>query len=97
MKVTQLTVLLETRSGRLALDRLLLRLPFFGPCLRKIAVARFCRTLSIMVRGGVPVAGAMAITADVLGNKALEKSLQKSRDMIIAGSDISTSLYPRRR
>lgn len=78
--------------GRCNIDRLMLHLPLFGDIIRKIAVARFCRNLGIMLHGGVPVGSAIEIAAGVLGNKAMEKTLRQTRDRIMAGNDIATSL-----
>jgi type IV pilus assembly protein PilC len=82
----------RTSHGRLALDRFKLRVPVLGSCVRRLAVARFCRNLSIMVKGGVPVAKAIEIASGVCGNKALEQSLVRATERIVAGSDIASSL-----
>jgi type IV pilus assembly protein PilC len=86
---------IRTISGRIVFDRLVLHVPFFGTCLLKLGVARFCRNLGIMVSSGVPIASALAITSEVLGNKAMEGALRKSLERVIAGSDISSSLDPK--
>jgi type IV pilus assembly protein PilC len=86
---------IRTISGRIVFDRLVLRVPFFGACLRKLAVSRFSRNLGIMVSSGVPIASALAITSEVLGNKAMEGALKLSLQRVIAGSDISSSLDPK--
>jgi len=78
--------------GRCNIDRLILRLPIVGDIIRKIAVARFCRNLGIMLHGGVPVGSAIEIASGVLGNKSMEKTLRQTRDRIMAGNDIATSL-----
>jgi type IV pilus assembly protein PilC len=82
----------RTASGRMTIDRLKLRLPFFGSILRKMAVARFCRNLGVMIRGGVPVASAIEIGSEALGNQVMEQALAASRERIMAGSDIASSL-----
>jgi type IV pilus assembly protein PilC len=82
----------RTVVGRCNIDRLMLRLPVVGDIIRKIAVARFCRNLGIMLHGGVPVGTAIEIASEVLGNKAMEKTLRQTRDRIMAGNDIATSL-----
>lgn len=82
----------RTVVGRRNIDGLMLRLPVVGEIIRKIAVARFCRNLGIMLHGGVPVGSAIEIAAEVLGNKAMEKTLRQTRDRIMAGNDIATSL-----
>lgn len=82
----------RTVVGRCNIDRLMLHLPVVGDIIRKIAVARFCRNLGIMLHGGVPVGTAIEIASEVLGNKAMEKTLRQTRDRIMAGNDIATSL-----
>lgn len=82
----------RTLKGRCVIDRLVLRLPVVGDIIRKIAVARFCRNLGIMLHGGVPVGNAIEIASEVLGNKSMEKTLRQTRDRIMAGNDIATSL-----
>ncbi len=82
----------RTLAGRYRIDGLMLRLPVVGDIIRKIAVARFCRNLGIMLHGGVPVGSAIEIASEVLGNKAMERTLRQTRDRIMAGNDIATSL-----
>lgn len=82
----------RTPGGRIKVDRLLLGIPVLGPIIRRIAVARFCRNLGIMLHGGVPVAAAIEIATEVLGNKAMESTLRATKDRIMAGNDIASSL-----
>lgn len=82
----------RTTAGRIQLDRLLLKIPLLGDIIRRIAVARFCRNLGIMLHGGVPIASAIEIASEVLGNKAMEITLKATRDRIMAGNDIASSL-----
>jgi type IV pilus assembly protein PilC len=82
----------RTPAGRVTVDALKLRIPVLGPCIKKLAVARFCQNLSIMVRGGVPVASAIDIASGVCGNRVLERGLVQVKDRIVAGSDIASSL-----
>ena len=82
----------RTPVGRMHLDGLMLKIPVIGDISRKIAVARFCRNLGIMLNGGVPVSTAIEIAAEVLDNKALQKTLRATHDRIMAGNDIASSL-----
>lgn len=82
----------RSRAGRLQVDAFLLRIPLLGELIRKLCVARFCRNLGIMLRGGVPVTTAIGIAAEVLGNKAMEQTLRGTHDRIVAGNDIASSL-----
>jgi type IV pilus assembly protein PilC len=81
-----------TPAGRMQIDGMVVRLPIVGDIVRKLAVSRFCRNFGIMMAGGVPVATAIEIAAEVLGNKVMEKSMKASRDRIVAGSNIASSL-----
>jgi type IV pilus assembly protein PilC len=82
----------RTPSGRMNIDALKLKLPFFGLCIRKMSIARFCRNLGVMIHGGVPVATAIEIAAESLGNVVMEQALLASRERIMAGSGIAASL-----
>lgn len=90
--VTVVVLLARSRPGQLALDKLKLRLPFFGVCLRKYAVARMCRTLGIMLEGGVPLTSGLAIAARVMDNRVLEQVMFRTRDRLLQGRDLASSL-----
>ena len=81
-----------TASGQLAVDRILLWLPGVGPVLRKIAVARFCRTLSTLLASGVPILDSMEITARTSGNAAIERAVLSTRRSIEEGATVSAPL-----
>jgi type IV pilus assembly protein PilC len=90
--IVTLALYVRTPVGRLHRDGFLLKLPVVGDLIRKISVARFCRNLGIMIRGGVPVTTAITIAAEVLGNRAMEDTLRATHDRIIEGNDIASSL-----
>jgi type IV pilus assembly protein PilC len=75
-------------KGRLFFDRLLLNLPVVGMLLRKIAVARFTRTLGTLITSGVPILEGLSITARTSGNAVLEQALLKVRKAIEEGRTI---------
>lgn len=75
-------------KGRYALDALMLKLPVLGLLLRKIAVARFTRTLGTLITSGVPILEGLAITARTSGNAVLETSLMKVRKAVEEGRTI---------
>ena len=75
-------------KGRLFLDGLLLKAPVLGPILRKIAVARFTRTLGTLITSGVPILEGLSITARTSGNAVLETSLMKVRKAVEEGRTI---------
>src|SRR3990172_8237611 len=79
-------------AGRRKIDRLLLRLPILGDLIRKIAVARFARTLGTMVSSGVPILEAMDIVAKSAGNRIIEEAVIKARGSISEGKTISEPL-----
>ncbi len=75
-------------KGRYAFDSMLLKLPIIGTLLRKIAVARFTRTLGTLITSGVPILEGLAITARTSGNAVLEEALMKVRKAIEEGRTI---------
>jgi type IV pilus assembly protein PilC len=74
--------------GRLLWDNMMLHLPVFGMVLRKIAVARFTRTLGTLITSGVPILEGLSITARTSGNAVLEQALMKVRKAIEEGRTI---------
>ena len=81
-----------TAGGRRAIDRLLLRLPILGDILRKIAVARFCRTLATLISSGVPILDGLEITAKTSGNSIIEDAIMTTRTSIERGETIAVPL-----
>jgi type IV pilus assembly protein PilC len=81
-----------TPVGRMAIDRTLLKLPLIGLLLRKIAVARFTRTLGTLISSGVPILEGLEITARTAGNALIEKSLMEVRKGLEAGRNLSDPL-----
>jgi type IV pilus assembly protein PilC len=81
-----------TPVGRMAIDRTLLKLPVLGLLLRKIAVARFTRTLGTLISSGVPILEGLEITARTAGNALIEKSLMEVRKGLEAGRNLSEPL-----
>ena len=77
-----------TKKGRYAVDKILLNLPVLGMVLRKIAVARFTRTLGTLITSGVPIIEGLTITARTSGNAVLEEALMKVRKAIEEGRTI---------
>jgi type IV pilus assembly protein PilC len=82
----------RTEAGRLAVDRFLLRAPIFGPLVRKIAIARFTRTLSALLGGGVPIIDALRITAKTAGNRVVENAVMAARERVMAGQTLGERL-----
>jgi type IV pilus assembly protein PilC len=82
----------STERGRRVIDGLLLKLPVLGGILRKIAVARFCRTLSTLMASGVPILDGLDITARTAGNAIIEDAIQVTRKSIERGETIAAPL-----
>ena len=82
----------RTKPGRMTLDRLTLKLPIFGKLLQRAAVARLCRSLSILLGGGIPVNRAMEMAQDTAGNSVIAKAISDSREEILKGAKIAQSL-----
>jgi type IV pilus assembly protein PilC len=81
-----------TPSGRRVIDGGLLAMPVLGPLLRKIAVARFCRTLGTLIGSGVPILDGLDITASTCGNAVVEDALVATRRSIERGDTIAAPL-----
>src|SRR3989338_9814858 len=72
----------KTEKGGLAIDGLLLKLPIFGVILRKVAVSKFTRTLSTLIKSGVNIIESLEITAKTSGNKLIEKCVLETQASI---------------
>jgi type IV pilus assembly protein PilC len=81
-----------TTQGRLAIDKLLLKLPVFGDLIRKASVAKFTRTLGTLLASGVPLLEALTICAKTSGNKVVEGALLDAKVSISGGKTISEPL-----
>lgn len=82
----------KTEKGRLIVDAMLLKLPVFGILLKKVAVAKFSRTLSTMMTSGVPILEGLSIVSKTSGNKIVENALLKTRQSISEGKTIAEPL-----
>jgi len=82
----------KTERGRLQIDRTVLKLPVFGLLLKKVAVAKFSRTLSTMMSSGVPILDGLEIVSKTAGNKIVENALMDTRKSISEGKTIAEPL-----
>ena len=82
----------RTPQGHLQIDAVFLKLPILGDVLRKVAVARFCRTLGTLISSGVPILEGMDITARTAGNMVVQNAILKSKDAVEQGRNISGPL-----
>jgi len=81
-----------TPNGRMTVDAVVLKLPVLGNLMRKIAVARFCRTLSTLLASGVAILEALEITARTAGNAVVEEAIVTTRRSIERGETIAQPL-----
>ncbi len=82
----------STPKGRLAIDKGLLHAPIIGILLRKVAVAKFTRTLSTMLQAGVPILEALQVVAKTAGNKIIENAVFRVGDAIAEGRPLADPL-----
>ncbi len=82
----------QTDKGRWIMDKMALRAPIFGPLLKKVAVAKFSRTLGTLINSGVPIIEALNVAAGTAGNKIVEYAIKDVRTSISEGRSISQPL-----
>jgi type IV pilus assembly protein PilC len=82
----------RTEGGRATIDALMLKTPVFGTLVRKVAVARFTRTLGTLVQSGVPILDGLRITARTAGNKVVEKAVLQCRAAVTEGKTMADPL-----
>jgi len=88
-----------TPQGRMAIDTIILKLPIVGLVMRKIAVARFTRTLGTLISSGVPILEGLDITARTSGNAVVERAITQTRKAVEAGRSLvdplkETDVFP---
>jgi type IV pilus assembly protein PilC len=81
-----------TDNGKHVVDSMVLKLPVLGSIMRKIAVARFCRTLATLISSGVPILDGLEITAKTSGNAIVEDAIMLTRKSIERGETVSAPL-----
>jgi type IV pilus assembly protein PilC len=82
----------QTEAGRMRVDNFLLKMPLVGKIFRKVAVARFCRTLATLLSSGVPILDGLDITAKTAGNAVVESAIKQVRGRIERGETIAAPL-----
>ena len=97
--VAAFTAFYRNPNGRKIFDKLVLQAPIVGPVIRKVAVARFTRTLGTMISSGVPILDALDVTAKTAGNRTIEQGIYYVRGKIsegknIAGPLLETKVFP---
>ncbi|HXH83108.1 MAG TPA: type II secretion system F family protein [Candidatus Tectomicrobia bacterium] len=81
-----------TDQGSMAIDSFLLKVPVIGNLVRKVAVARFTRTLGTLISSGVPILDGLLITARASGNRVVEKAVMQARQQVMAGGTLAEPL-----
>jgi type IV pilus assembly protein PilC len=84
-----LKIAVKTPKGELIKDHVMLRLPVFGILFKKVALSRFARTFSTLVKSGVPILGAMEIVSDTSGNLVISNIVNNARDSVKNGDSLS--------
>lgn len=82
----------RTDSGRYLFDRMIIKPPVIGPLMRKVAIAKFTRTLSTLISSGVPILDGLEIVSRTSGNKIIERALMETRKNISEGKTIAEPL-----
>ena len=82
----------KTEKGKKVIDGILLKLPVFGILLKKVAVAKFTRTLGTLVSSGVPILDGLEITAKTAGNKVIEYAIMGVRQAVSEGKTLEEPL-----
>jgi len=82
----------KTEKGRFFLDRLKLKLPVFGPLMRKVAISKFTRTFSTLIKSGVPILSSLDIVGKTSGNMVVEKAVEDVKINVRDGENIAEPL-----
>jgi general secretion pathway protein F len=82
----------RTRYGRAWYDRMVLRLPWVGPVLQRLSVARLARTLSTLLASGVPILTALSIVTHLVNNTVLRRALEDARESVQEGESLAAPL-----
>ena len=89
----------KTKAGKRVWDKVVLRVPVFGNLFRKVALSRFARTFSTLIKSGVPILGAMEIVSATAGNSVIQDVVDEARDSVKQGDSLSepfarSSIFP---
>jgi general secretion pathway protein F len=87
-----ITAYVKSEKGGRMWDRIRLHIPIFGKLHHKAVIARFTRTLSILLKSGVPLVNALEIAAPSMGNRIMEGGVEETRRLVGEGSDFATPL-----
>ena len=87
--IVALKLVVQTEKGEYAKDAFVLKLPVFGVLFKKVALSRFARTFSTLIKSGVPILGAMEIVSDTAGNAVISGIVDRARDSVRNGDSLS--------
>jgi len=82
----------RSEGGGLAIDWFFLKMPVFGSLFQKVALSRFSRTFSTLLRSGVPILGSLEIVAETAGNRIISRAVMQARDSVKNGNSLSEPL-----
>jgi type IV pilus assembly protein PilC len=82
----------RSEPGAFAIDWFFLKMPVFGPLFQKVALSRFSRTFSTLLRSGVPILGSLEIVAETSGNRIISRAVLQARDSVKNGNSLSEPL-----
>ncbi len=86
-----LVLAIRTKPGRYAFDTFLIKMPIFGPIVRKAVMSRFARTLGILLKSGLPVLEALDLVSGASGNVVVANAVQDAKKRVAAGQGITDS------
>jgi type II secretory pathway component PulF len=92
VSLTSLWLYVRTAKGRFWFDGFKLRVPIFGPLIRKIALSRFCHFFQILFGAGVDISTSLGILENIIGNVVLAKAIRMIRDEVRAGQSLAVSV-----
>ena len=87
--IVALKAVCKTPKGAYVKDQVMLRVPVFGILFKKVALSRFARTFSTLIKSGVPILGAMEIVSDTSGNLVISRIVDNARDSVRNGDSLS--------
>lgn len=90
--VSAIKIWRRTPKGAYAWDAMILRLPVFGSLFKKVALSRFSRTFSTLIKSGVPILGAMEIVSETSGNLVISRVVDRAKDSVKQGETLSEPL-----
>lgn len=82
-----------TKEGRLAMDRMKLKMPIFGQLIMKVEIGRFARTLATLLENGVPILESLKVTSDTINNAVMKEELERAYGAVKEGASLSKGLF----